>query len=87
MRRFISGPTIAALTQTQRMTVNYRLRAGRYGHVYRIGRIVYADLAAVECAEGATYSERQLDLASAGLPDRILTIREPKEAADGRTET
>ena len=81
------GPTISRLTLKPRMTVNDHMRAGRYGRLHRVGRVVYADLAEVSRAEGATYSERQLDLASAGLPDRILTIREPKEAADGRAET
>jgi len=81
-----SGPTIAALTQTPRMTVNYWLRAGRYGHPYRIGRIVYVDLAEVERAEGLKFSEHQLDHATAGLPDRILMVREQKEATDGAAQ-
>jgi hypothetical protein len=81
MRRVVSGPTIAALTQTPRMTVNYRLRAGRYGHLYRVGRIVYVDLAEVERAEGIEFSEQQLDFATGGLPDRILTVRQPQEIA------
>jgi len=87
MRRFVSGPTIAKLTLRPRMTVNDHMRAGRYGRLHRVGRVVYADLAEVERAEGRRFSDAQLDLASAGLPDRILTIREPKEAADGRAET
>ena len=71
-RRFASGPLIAQLLSCSRMTANERLRAGRYGRTYRIGRIVYADLAEVTRAEGCDFSEEQLERASAGLPDRIL---------------
>lgn len=80
MRRFVSGPTIAKLTLRPRMTVNDHMRAGRYGRLHRVGRVVYADLAEVERAEGTIYSEKQLESASASLPDRILIIREPQEA-------
>ena len=73
---FISGPTIAALTQTPRMTVNHWLRAGRYGRTHRIGRIVYAGLDGVEKVAGAKFTDEQIKAASAGLPDRIVTIRE-----------
>jgi hypothetical protein len=86
MRRFVSGPTVAKLTLKPRMTVNDHMRAGRYGRLHRVGRIVYADLAEVERAEGRKFSDSQLDHASAGFPDRVLTIPEPKEAADGRAE-
>jgi hypothetical protein len=71
MRTFISGPTIAKLTLTPRMTVNDRLRSGWYCRTFRVGRVVYVDLAEVERAEGVQFSDHQLDLASDGLPDRI----------------
>jgi len=61
------------------MTVNDQMRAGRFGRLHRVGRIVYVDLAEVERAEGLRFSEHQLDLATAGLPDRILTVCEPQE--------
>jgi hypothetical protein len=57
MRRFISGPTIANLTLKPRMTVNDHMRAGRYGRLHHIGRIVYVDLAAVERVEGRKFSD------------------------------
>ncbi len=76
MRKFVSGPTIAALTQTARMTVNDRLRAGCYGSTYRIGRIVYVALENVEKYLGITFTDEQLEAASAGLPDRVVTINE-----------
>jgi hypothetical protein len=80
MRKFVSGPTIAELTLRPRMTVNDHMRAGRYGRLYRIGRIVYADVAEVERAEGRKFSDTQIDLAGAGLPDRVLMVRDTKEA-------
>ncbi|MGC1570661.1 MAG: hypothetical protein WA750_01050 [Pseudolabrys sp.] len=80
MRRFVSGPTIAALILQRRMTVNDHLRAGRYGRTYRIGRVVYVDLAELVRAEGREFSEEQIERATAGLPDRILTVTE-KEVA------
>lgn len=76
MRRIISGPTIASLMLRPRMTVNDHLRAGRYGRTYRIGRIVYVDLAEVIRAEVREFSEEQIERATAGLPDRVLTIAE-----------
>jgi hypothetical protein len=76
MRTFISGPTIAALTQTPRMTVNDHMRAAVYGPTYRIGRIVYVALENVEHVEGRKFTDAQLEAASAGLPDRVITIKE-----------
>ncbi len=48
MGKFVSGPTIAALTQTPRMTINDRLRAGSFGPTYKCDRIVYVGLDRVE---------------------------------------
>ena len=76
LRRFVSGPTIAALTLRARMSINDQIRAGRYGRTYRIGRIVYVDLAELVRAEGREFSEEQIERATAGLPDRILTLNE-----------
>jgi len=74
MRKFISGPAIAKLILKPRMTVNDHLRAGRYGRVHRIGRVVYVDLAEVEGAEGVEFSESQIEDAMAGKPGRLITI-------------
>ncbi len=82
MRKFVSGPTIAALTQTPRMTINDRLRAGSYGPTYRCGRVVYAALENVEKFAGQKFTDDQLETASAGLPDRIVTVHEG--AANGK---
>ncbi len=76
MTKFVSGPTIAALTQTPRMTVNDRLRAGFYGPTYRVGRIVYATLDNVEKFAGLKFTDDQIGTASAGLPDRVVAIKE-----------
>jgi len=84
MRRFVSGPTIAALILRHRMRVNEDLRAGKYGRLFRIGRIVYVALPEVERVEGRQFSEKQIELATAGLPDRILIIPDnQKEGACG----
>ena len=80
MRRIISGPTIASLMLRPRMTVNDHLRAGR---TYRIGRIVYVDLAEVVRTEARQFSEEQIDRATAGLPDRILTLPEKEVVGHG----
>ncbi len=62
---FVSGPTIAALTQTPRMTINDRLRAGSFGPTSKCGRIVYVVLENVEKATGLKFSEQQIEAASA----------------------
>ena len=51
-RRFVSGPCIARLLARHRMSVNVAMRAGRYGRLFHVGRIVYVDLTEVERAEG-----------------------------------
>ena len=51
-RRFVSGPCIARLLARHRVSVNEAMRAGRYGRLFHIGRIVYVDLTEVEHAEG-----------------------------------
>jgi hypothetical protein len=58
------------------MTVNYRLRAGRYGRTHRIGRIVYVGLDDVEKVAGTKFSDAQIEAASAGLPDRVVKIQQ-----------
>ncbi len=74
MRTFVSGPTIAALTQTPRMTINDRLRAGSFGPTYKCGRIVYVALEGVEKYLGITFTDKQLKAASRGLADRIVEV-------------
>lgn len=52
------------------------MQAGRHGRTFRVGRHIYVDLTAVERAEGRCFSEQEIELASGGLPDRIITFKE-----------
>jgi hypothetical protein len=78
MRGYISGPAISRLTGTHRMTVNDRLRAGAYGQTFRRGRIVFADIEAVEDFHGVPFTDEQLATATGGLPDRLLIMSPPE---------
>jgi hypothetical protein len=75
MHRFISGPVIARLTGTHRMTVNDRLRAGTYGPTFRRGRIVYAELASVERFAGVTFTDKLIEDTCQGKTDRFIIIK------------
>jgi hypothetical protein len=78
MRRFISGPGIMRLTGTPRATVNDRLHAGTYGHTFRRGRVLFADVEGVEDYHGVTFEEAQIEAATAGRLDRLIAIPMPK---------
>jgi hypothetical protein len=80
MRRFISGPVIKRLTGRPTMTISDWLIGGVYGETFFRGRIRYADLAAVERAEGATFSNAQIATAVDGRPDRLIVV--PIEEAE-----
>ena len=77
MHRYISGPAISHLTLTHRMVVNDRLRACTSGQPFRCGRIVYADLEAVERLAGMTFSDAQIEAALEGRSDRLITVETP----------
>jgi hypothetical protein len=84
LRRFVSGPCIARLLGCHRDSVNEAMHAGRYGRTFKCGRIFYVALAEVERVHGLNFPDDQLDRASDGLPDRILTIpSDTQEAVHG----
>ena len=83
-RRFVSVPTIARLILRPSMTVRDHIHGGRYGRTFRVGQIVYVDLAEVARVEGCEFSEAQIDAASAGLPDRVIAI--PEEESHVQTQ-
>jgi hypothetical protein len=70
-RRFVSGPCIARLLARHRVSVNEAMRAGRYGRLFHIGRIVYVDLTEVEHAEGLEVPAYNFDTGES----RTLTIK------------
>jgi hypothetical protein len=67
------------LTGRPTMTVSDWLRGGVYGPTFFRGRIRYADVAAVERAEGTKFSDAQLELAVDGRPDRLIVVPIPTE--------
>ena len=70
---YLSGPAIAALRATARMTENQAMRRGRYGQVLWRDRIAYVALSEVERRTGLPITAEQLARATAGNPARVLT--------------
>jgi len=79
---FVSAPCIALLLNRHRTSVAEAIDKGRYGNAHRVGRHVYVDLRRVELAEAIRFTAEQVDIASSGLPDRIVMVHE-KESVDG----
>jgi hypothetical protein len=77
---YLSGPALAALRSTARMTENDHMRAGHYGRVLVHNRIAYVALDAVEKRVGCTFTPDQIALAVAGKPTRILKIQREEAA-------
>jgi hypothetical protein len=78
---YLSGPAIASLRASARMTENAHMRAGRYGPVLWHDRVAYVAQANVERRVGLTFTPEQIQQAVAGLPNRILTIHDQEAAA------
>jgi hypothetical protein len=76
---YLSGPAIAALRATARMTENEAMRAGRYGPVLWHDRVAYVALSEVERRTGQPITSEQLALAVAGKPNRVLVAASPQE--------
>jgi hypothetical protein len=76
---YLSGPAIAALRATARMTENQAMRRGRYGPVLRRDRLAYVALAAIERRIGEPITPERLALAVAGKPNRLLVAAPVEE--------
>ena len=76
---YLSGPAIAALRATARMTENQAMRRGRYGPVLWRDRIAYVALSEVERRTGLAITSEQLARATAGNPARVLVATPPQE--------
>jgi hypothetical protein len=79
-RRLGSGPLVAELLDLHRMSINRAMRAGRYGQTYRVGRVVYVDLAAVERSIGATFTDKLIEDACQGKTYPCIIIEEMEAA-------
>ena len=78
---FISGPAIAALRITARMTENILMRRGAYGPIFWNDGIAFVARSAVERRIGQTFTDEQIAKAAAGFPHRILVIPQPETEA------
>jgi len=84
MTAFLNPAAIARLLLGGRQTARDQLLAGKFGAVLRHGRGVYAALAEVERFAGVSFSERQIELALEGRPDRRLELPDPPPEQEGR---
>jgi hypothetical protein len=78
---YLSGPAIASLRASARMTENKLMRAGRYGPVLWHDHVAYVARVAVEHRIGQRFSDAQLIQAAAGQPARVLIIPDPEQEA------
>ena len=74
---YLSGPAIAALRATARMTENQAMRRGAYGPVLWRDRIAYVALDAVERRAGVAFSPEQIAHAAAGVAARMIAVAPP----------
>jgi hypothetical protein len=78
---YLSGPAIAALRASARMTENIHLRRGHYGPVLWHDRVAYVALDAVEHRIGLRFTNAQITRATAAQPARVLLIPDSNEEA------
>jgi hypothetical protein len=76
---YLSGPAIAALRATARMTEHEHMRRGHYGPVLWRDRIAYVAQSAVERRAGVAFSPEQIARAVAGVASRMLSLAPPPE--------
>jgi hypothetical protein len=65
---YLSGPAIASLRASARMTENKLMRAGRYGPVLRHDHVAFVAVEAIERRIGEPITSERLALAAAGAP-------------------
>ena len=81
---YLSGPAIAALRATARMTENQAMRRGRYGPVLWRDRVAYVAKDAIERRIGLPITPEQIS-AIAGKPNRVL-VATPQQRTDDLSE-
>jgi hypothetical protein len=75
---YLSGPAIASLRASARMTENKLMRAGRYGPVLRHDHVAFVAVETIEQRIGEPITPERLALAAAGKPNRML-VAAPQE--------
>jgi hypothetical protein len=76
---YLSGPAIAALRATARMTENKAMHRGVYGPLFWRDRVAYVALAAIERRIGEPITPERLALAVVGKPNRVLVAAPAEE--------
>jgi hypothetical protein len=78
---YLSGPAIASLRASARMTENKLMRAGRYGPVLRHDHVAFVSGRGHRAAGCEPITPERLALAAAGKPNRML-VAAPQEDRD-----
>jgi hypothetical protein len=76
MAIYLSGPTIAAIRHTARMTENVHIRSGHYGAPIWHEGVAFVSAELVGRRNGQRLTPEQIAHAAAGKPHRILILNQ-----------